>query len=179
MSMDHKAYAFDYDAFDAELRPVLEGSLRSGDVGPLLGFIREHFAELKDPYEGEPLEGNWQDLLTYEDPQEYGDFALTKYYEPSDNLGVGTDWTALEELLVGELDQRTDFTLGHTVGPPGNVFDPGRMGSYFMTAGEIETRHDSLQVLVARKPDLRPRLEGLVGMYEKLFRAGKGAYQTF
>ncbi|HZN68256.1 MAG TPA: hypothetical protein VFB66_23420 [Tepidisphaeraceae bacterium] len=179
MSMDHKAYAFDYDAFDAELRPVLEGSLRSGDVGPLLGFIREHFAELKDPYEGEPLEGNWQDLLTYEDPQEYGDFALTKYYEPSDNLGVGTDWTALEELLVGELEQGTDFTLGHTVGPPGNVFDPGRMGSYFMTAEEVESRHHSLQMLVAQKPERRPRLEGLVGMYEKLLRSGTGAYQTF
>ncbi len=179
MSMDHKAYAFDYDAFDAELRPVLEKSLRSGDIAPLLGFIREHFAELKDPYEGEPLEENWQDLLTYEDPQEYGDFALTKYYSPSDSVGVSTDWLELEELLVSELEQGTDFTMGHTVGPPGNLFDPGRMGSYFMSAGEVESRHDSLQMLVARKPELLPRLKWFIQMYEKLMRGGTGAYQTF
>jgi hypothetical protein len=179
MSMDHKAYVFDYNAFNEELRPVLEASLRSGDVGPLLAFIREHFAELKDPYEGEPLGENWQDLLTYEDPQEYGDFALTKYYEPSDNLGVSTEWMELEEVLVEELEQGTDFTLGDTVGPPGNVFDPGRMGSYFMTAGEVESRHDALQMLVAAKPELRPQLDRLINMYGKLFRARKGAYQTF
>ncbi len=179
MSMDHKAYVFDYEAFNNELRPVLEESLRSGEVGPLLGFIREHFAELKDPHEGEPLEENWQDLLTYEDPQEYGEFALTKYYEPSEDLGVSTDWMELEELLVAEVEQGTDLTMGDTVGPRGNVFDPGRMGSYFLTAGEVESRHDALQMLVAAKPELEPRLEGLVSMYEKLFRAGKGAYQTF
>jgi hypothetical protein len=179
MSIDHKAYSFDYDGFNAELRPVLEESLRSGDVGPLAEFIRENFAALKDPYEGEPLAENWQDLLDYEDAEEYGDFALTKYYDPSDNLGVGSEWAALQDLLVNELPPGTPFTLGHTVGPAGNLFDPGRMGSYFMSDEEAESRMDALRDLVEEKPALRPKLERLLEMYETISRSGKGAYQTF
>ena len=53
-------------------------ALRSGDCGQLVEFIELERAELTDPYEGEPLPPDWEQLLEQKDTHQYGDFALTK-----------------------------------------------------------------------------------------------------
>jgi hypothetical protein len=179
MAMDHKAFVFDADAYQAELRPVLDQSLRSGDSSPLRDFIQRHFDSLRDPYAGEPLEAEWERLLEVEDPQEYGDFALTKYYDPSDDIGLGRAWAEVQELLVRESEAGTLLTLGRTIGPPEAPFDPGRMGSYVMTNADAKDRLNSLKRLAQSKPVLARRLEPILRMYEAVARSGKGAYHTF
>ena len=179
MASAHRAYVFDYDAFDSELRPVLEEALRANDPAGLRSFIRARRPELKDPYAGEPLEEDWGKLLELDDPQEYGDFALTRYYDPAADLGLGDDWPAVQELLVSESNAGTVLTLGRTVGPPTRPFDPGGFGSYFMTADEARERLESLRQLLEHKPALAPRLGRLVVLFETVVGAGRGAYHTF
>lgn len=179
MAMDHRAYVFDADAYQQELRPVLEQSLRGGDPAPLRDFIRRHHDALKDPYAGEPLEAEWERLLEVEDPHEYGDFALTKYYDPSKDIGLGRAWAEVQELLVRESEAGTLLTLGRTIGPAEAPFDPGRMGSYVMSNAEAKERLESIRRLAQSKPALAPRLEPVARMYETVVCSGKGAYHTF
>src|SRR5256885_898845 len=80
--MEHKAFLFAYDSFNAELRPVLEHALRSRDYGPLVSFISDNLADLRDPYEGRPLGADWEAMIETHDAHQYGDFSLTKYYDP-------------------------------------------------------------------------------------------------
>lgn len=176
---EHRAYVFDYDAFNAELRPVLGDALTTGDPAPLRAFIERHRGELKDPYAGEPLEPGWDALLETEDAQEYGEFALTRYYEPRRDIGAGAAWAAIQDLLVRESEAGTVLTPGHAVGPPTNPFDPGRMGSYFMPNADAQRRLQALDQLTSQKPHTRDVLQPLVRMYETITRSGKGAYQTF
>jgi len=75
--MEHKAYTFDFASFDVELRPILEKVLRTGELDSLIDFIVRHLENLSDPYEGEPLNENWEQLIESRDPHQYGDFALT------------------------------------------------------------------------------------------------------
>ncbi|NMZ19019.1 hypothetical protein HBO08_18560 [Pseudomonas rhodesiae] len=56
MSFEHKAFIFDFDSFDSELRPLLEASLRSGNIEPLRCFILSNKELLVDPYEGDALD---------------------------------------------------------------------------------------------------------------------------
>ena len=179
MGKEHRAFVFDYDAFSAELRPVLDAALGDGQTQPLREFIESNRTALKDPYAGEPLEAGWENLLETEDVQEYGDFALTRYYDPADDIGVGTEWPAVQDALVRAADQGIDLTLGHTVGPPGRAFDPGGMGSYFLTNAEAAARLEALREIIRRDPALRDRLGALLAMFETVANSGKGMYVTF
>jgi hypothetical protein len=73
--MEHKAFAFNWTAFEKELRPMLEKCLESGDAEPLINFINTDHKSFKDPYEGMPLAQNWLDSLEVKDVQTCADFA--------------------------------------------------------------------------------------------------------
>ena len=60
MSIEQKAFLFDYDEFDGELREILEESLATGKISLLVGFVEANLAQLKDPHEGEMLDSDWQ-----------------------------------------------------------------------------------------------------------------------
>jgi hypothetical protein len=136
MTMEHKAFVFDTKAFDLEVRPVLERALSDGDTRGLVDFIRGNVDVLKDPYEGEPLNENWENSLQVRDPHQYGDFALTKYYDPRQDIGLGRDWEEVQSLLLAEIG--TDLPiLGRPIGPPNSLFDPGKMGSYFQSEADV------------------------------------------
>jgi hypothetical protein len=175
----HRAYVFDIDRFDAELRPPLDAALRADDPAPLRRFIEDHQLELKDPYAGEPLGDNWEDLLETRDVQEYGDFALTLYYDPSADLGLGGRWQPLLELLVRHAPPGTDLTMGDTVGPPNRPFDPGGLGSYFLTNEMAQARLDTLRELSASRLELREAIAPLAEMFATIANSGHGAYVTF
>jgi hypothetical protein len=57
MSISHKAFAFDWKAFESdELYTLLVQALESREVLPLIRYIENYSAKLKDPYEGQPLD---------------------------------------------------------------------------------------------------------------------------
>ena len=179
MSFPHRAYLFDLNRFDAELRPALVEALRSNDPAPLRRFIERHLRELKDPYAGEPLGADWEELLETRDVQEYGDFALTLCYDPAADIGLGDRWPALAELLVREAPPGTDLTPGDTIGPPNRPFDPGGMGAYVLSNEGAADRLGMLRELSASRADLRPQLAPLVQMFAAIADSGRGAYVTF
>jgi hypothetical protein len=127
MSLSHKAFAFDWSAFELELAPQLKLGLQRGDTELLEGFIEAHRKSLRDPYEGEPLPEDWRNLLEAGDIQELADFALTRYYLPSADFGVGEEWSVLSE-MASEAERHA------MLGSAFESFDPGRMGSYFQSS---------------------------------------------
>jgi hypothetical protein len=179
MAYRQRVYIFDIDRFDVGLRPRLESALRENDPTTLRQFIEQNLGEVKDPYAGEPLESNWEDLLETRDVQEYGDFALTLYYDPAADIGLGDRWTALQELLVREAPAGTDLTLGDTIGPVSRPFDPGGMGAYLLSNESATNRLDALRELSAARPDLRESLAPLAEMFAAVANSGRGAFITF
>jgi len=134
MSMIHKAFVFEYDAFQSDLRAKLEQSLQTGDVEPLQEFIQSNRSRITDPYEGEPLADDWESLIESKDAHKYGDFALTRYYDPREDIGLGADWDRVDDLVGSE---GTAIVLGTPFGPSDNPFDPGKMGSYLQTLPHV------------------------------------------
>jgi hypothetical protein len=168
--MEHKAYAFDWSAFEFDLHPLLLDALTAKDTAELAAFIDQHLAELSDPYEGQPLSADWRDMLGNRDVHEYGDDALTRFYDPADCWGIGYEWTRLSD----ELPQpAANAMLGFPVGPAENLFDPGRYGSYFQTPGRVR------ESLAALQPHGCPELARYLELLERCLAERCGVYVTF
>jgi hypothetical protein len=170
--MSHKAYAFDWRRFrDDALYQALLASLRSGDPAPVAQYIQLHRDEIRDPYAGQPLAPDWQATLSNADVHEYGDFALTRFYDPAADQGIAESWSAVESALPN--DDRAAL-LGFALGEPGHEFDPGRQGSYFQT-------HE--QAIASLRRVERFQRPDEVAPYATLLRtcvaAGLGTYVTF
>ncbi|HEX8559490.1 MAG TPA: hypothetical protein VF668_15415 [Pyrinomonadaceae bacterium] len=179
MSMEHKAFVFDYDSFTNELARLLRHSLESGHTGGLVDFVEAQRESLTDPYEGEPLDDDWRDMVETGDAHTYGDFALTKYYDPAEDLGLGYDWEEAETLLDGELGAGAPLVLGSPFGPEGDPFDPGKMGSYFRSPAEVREHLARLERLSSEKPELAEKLRPLSETLRRAADAGRGLYVTF
>lgn len=144
MSIEHKAYKFNWSAFDADLCPILIDALESNNQGLLLSYIDANIHDLTDPYTGKTLQENWRlQTENRDDIHEFGDFALTRFYDPLADSGVGAAWRKLDNTLPY---QCLRAMLGQTVGPPNLPFDPGRMGSYFQSPACVM---QSIDVLAA------------------------------
>jgi hypothetical protein len=170
MAMEHKAYAFDWSWFESDLHPLLLQALTDDAPAELEAYIDRHRHELTDPYEGQPLPADWRDALENRDVHEYGDYALTRFYDPADWSGVGYEWAGLSDELP---DPAADALLGFSVGPPGRLFDPGRYGSYFQTPAQV------LESLAVLEPLGVPELARFVGLLERCAAEGRGVYTTF
>ncbi len=168
MSMDHKAFAFDWTAFQRHLAPILRDALSSDSAAGLAAFIEHHRQSLTDPYEGQPLPEDWSSLIENRDVQDHGDFALMLYYSPTADFGIGDSWLALSDV-----SSVAHALLGEPFGPADNFFDPGRMGSYFQTPDTVSS---SLRILSA---DDRPGLSDFIDLLERCGAAGMGVYVTF
>lgn len=179
MSMDHKAFVFDTAGFEQHLRPLLETALASGNLSGLHTFILENFASLTDPNEGTPLMDDWDAVLGSTDAQQLGDVALTRFYDPLQNLGLGPHWAALHDLLALRWPELAPAVLGSVIGPPENLFDPGKMGSYFQSASDAHAALERLTTLVRQQPTLQAELAELRGMLERAVDAHQGLYITF
>jgi hypothetical protein len=170
MAMEHKAYAFEWTRFEFDLHPLLVQALFDDDPAALEVYIDRHRSELTDPYEGEPLAADWRDTLENRDVHEYGDYALTRFYDPADWSGVGYEWARLDDELP---EKAADALLGFSVGPPERLFDPGRYGSYFQTPAQVR------KSLAVFKPLGVPELGEFVGLLERCAAEGRGVYVTF
>lgn len=170
MAISHKAFAFDWRGFEVDLHPRLENALVADDPSELEAFIDDHRESLTDPYEGEPLPESWREALENRDVHEYGDYALTRFYDPSDDFGIHDEWSEVSDQLS---EAAANALLGISVGPPERLFDPGRYGSYFQTPGQVR---ESLSVL---KPLGVPELARFVELLEQCVQEGRGMYVTF
>lgn len=170
MSMEHKGYAFDWQKFKAELLPVLIEALETGEIQDLLQFIEKNRDQLTDPYDGMPLNSNWQSMLFSPNAHVYGDYALTKYYDVSEQTGVGYAWIEISDRLPKEAARAL---LGEALGPKHNLFDPGKMGSYFQQPEQVRI---SLKVL--EKLNV-PEIDEFRRLLSRCATEDKGVYVTF
>jgi len=179
--MEHRAFLFDLSSFSNELKHILESSLRSGDVGPLREFINNNQLSLTDPYEGEPISELWEDMISEPDAHQYGDVALTKYYSPLEDRGLGPDWEVVQELLINAY-QHLIFSpiLGQPIGPVDDPFDPGKMGSYFQSRNDANDSLEKLAGVESRIPaDIADRYAQFKELLKNAISQNKGIYVTF
>jgi hypothetical protein len=172
--MEHKAFIFDFETFCSELHDVLIDALRTENVTQLREFIEKHRDELKDPYEGASLEDDWESQISPKDPHQYGDFALTKYYDPADDIGLGPEWQDAGELLERERIGQA-LLLGSTI----DSFDPGKQGSYTQSPDVVRQGLVALDGLLQRKPELAAQLDPVRAMLAAAASRGGGLYVTF
>ena len=177
MSMEHKAFVFDYERFATDLCPLLEKSLRRGAIDELRAFIERHHDKLVDPYEGQPLGGDWEGSIPSPDPHQYGDFALTLYYDPRADIGLGCAWEAAQKAIARH-GGPVVAVLGSPVGPSSEPFDPGKMGAYFQSSGGVRKRLAELRALL-RNGIYDDNCRKVIEMLEAAERARKGLYLTF
>ena len=163
LTMEHKAYEFDWDGFSKELKPLMLEALSSGECFKILRFIEKHKEKVTDPYEGEPLLENWSEDLAFESLQNILDYALTKYYSVSNDLGLGYEWLVLSD----DLDEKESISL---LGESVYEFNPGCYGSYFQPESVLKTSIETLSNV--NEPQI-------VSFVERLSALSKGLYVTF
>ncbi len=161
--MEHKAYEFDWDNFNSELRPLLEQSISNDQNENLYSFINKNIEDLTDPYEGEPLDKDWEEQLETKSTQELGDFALTKYYDVTEEYGLGDNWLPLQEEIPQNI---INALLGASI----TGFDPGCYGSYFQSSNQ---RKENAELLSASNIELIKEFSSY------LTKLNKGVYVTF
>jgi hypothetical protein len=111
------------------------------------------------------------------DPQEYGDFALTRYYQP-DNIGLVYEWEEIQDIIAAARPGLIQSPiLGEVVGPPNNPFDPGKLGSYFQSTEDVRASLALVKELASEwGTDL---LASAITMLEAADKNGGGLYVTF
>jgi len=164
--MEHKAFVFHFEEFDRDLRPILELSLRTNDSRALIQFVREHQPSIRDPFEGNPIDDDWLTQVETPDAHQVGDYALTRYYDPGSDIGLGYEWVNLNNEL------RT-LSLGSPIGPIENVFDPGKMGSYFQSREDLRLNYEDVRGCSEQSAGK------LLAMYELALQTDTGLYVTF
>lgn len=114
------------------------------------------------------------------DVHQYGDFALTKYYSPKDDQGLGGEWENFQDLVS---NVRTfDFSplLGLPLEVNGNFFDPGKMGSYFQSEENVgESLRKLIEVECQVESHLLDDIKGYKDLLEQAIIEKKGLYVTF
>lgn len=139
MAMMHKAYVFKYNEFQKELRPILERAFYKESCEELIDFIKNNKEVLVDPYEGVPLDVNWESLVDEETPEQYADFCMTKYYNPACDLGLDYEWLDIQNILEEVTKEASEIVLGTPLEFGGVFFDPGKMGSYFSSPEQVDS----------------------------------------
>jgi hypothetical protein len=183
MSLDHKAYQLDYEQFESELAPILVDALESGEIDELRGFVETNLSQLKDPNEGQPLGSNWQQLVQPTDSnrpdfelQLWGDLALTRYYDPSQDDGLSTEWEDLEQELKEAGVDPVRILLGRQLRVDGRVFDPGLQGAYFLSPADVRDALDTLEQANLEDDDLAEHWRDVL---KAAADKEKGLYITF
>lgn len=168
----HKAFSFNWKAFETELKVIIEVALRSNKTNELEAFIERQRKILQDPYEGTPLPKNWHSKMESRDVQEFADFALTGFYDPLNDCGVAENYVIMSDQLP---KQAANALLGFPLGEQEKLFDPGQMGSYFQDLSQVEK---SLKILSPLTDDLH-EIKMFVELLENCLAKDLGLYVTF
>ncbi|NMZ19018.1 hypothetical protein HBO08_18555 [Pseudomonas rhodesiae] len=114
------------------------------------------------------------------DAHQYGDFALTKYYSPKDDHGLGVKWADFQEKISNRGKLNISPFLGAPVGVDGEFFDPGKMGSYFQTTHEVGESLKKIEgVKGEMQDDFIEELESYESFLSQANSVKKGIYVTF
>ena len=179
--MKHKAFIFDYDSFRSQLKEILITSLLTKQKWDLIKFIEYNFREIKDPDFGFPLDHNWEEMTLKNDVCEFANFALTKFYEPANDIGLNDEWQGTKEALndifkVGESD---NIILGNPIGMNNVYFNPKQTGSYFQTPEQILSNIEIVSKCLEKKPEYFHNLKYLLFMLKSAANYQQGLYITF
>jgi hypothetical protein len=179
MALEHKGFALDFKAFERKLGSVLHEALSTNDQAALLAFVGQNLRSLRDPNQGGLLKGDWRESLETVDVHQLGDIALTLFYDPLRDIGLGYEWQDVEDILDKEIGPEAAVLLGNQFGPKNKRFDPGKMGSFFQSPKLVLDNLKMLRSLVQRRPDLSTLLDGPALMLRQALMDGSGLYVTF
>ena len=174
--MEHNAFVFDYDSFDAELVPLLKNVLYTHDVEPLTHFIDTNLAHLSLPLDGNPLDISWRDGLTEYSVNSCGALALTHYYSPLDNVGLLFEWDDLWDFL--DEYGLSEIMLGTPLSRRLVGFYPMGEYSYVQSPEEVTENLKRLEELYKDNPEIDNELDEIVIMFQRAARALKGLFVT-
>ncbi|MCB1050480.1 MAG: hypothetical protein KDC71_07755 [Acidobacteria bacterium] len=149
---------------------LLDQALVQNNAVGLEAFINANLDSCSSPYDGRVLGSDWKKLLELGTTQEIGDFALTRYYDPKEDFGLGESWPDLEAWLP--IPMRAAL-LGIAIGPAENLFDPGRQGSYIQSPALVR---ESASVLGSLDV---PVLQAFQRQLVRVAASGQGIYVTF
>jgi hypothetical protein len=114
MSNLHKAFVFDEAAFRRDLAPLLD---RHDDTA-LEHFIDDHRGRLRSPRTGAALEQGWRDDTAYDGFGRRAALALTAYYDPTANIGLGSAASKCRFGLIDLYPEGRVFVGGGALGTP-------------------------------------------------------------
>ena len=117
--------------------------------------------------------------MEFKDAHQYGDFALTRYYSVTHDIGLGPSWAKIEAELTAAGMKGAELVLGFPVGPRQNLFDPGKMGSYLRSEQLVARHLTELQAAVQNGQVPRADVLQLERMLSAAASAGRGLYITF
>lgn len=177
MTMSHKAFVFDHAAFASELEPILLRALETGDANPVRDFILRNRAAICDPDEGELLDDSWEQSLERRDVHEYGDFALAKFYDPSDDIGLADQWEDVQSLVAAGPVLGWSPILGSVIGSEDDPFDPGKMGSYIQSPAQVVRSIEVLRRIAEGTSS--GALDAAIAMLATAVSNKQGLYVTF
>lgn len=174
--MEHKAFLFDESSYAREFAPILKKALEINDINSIRHFVNSHISLIKDPYEGNLLDSDWETLVEIKDAEQYGDFALTKYYDPTQDIGLGHFWSDISDILGSGLSH---LALGEVIRSGNKIFDPGKMGSYVQSKENVIRNSILLKEEIVKNSDLEAPLSRLKNMLKRAVESGLGLYCTF
>ena len=179
--MIHKAFIFDYDNFKSQLKEILINSLLTKQKWDLIKFIKHNFPEIKDPDLGFPLDQTWEELTSKTDIYEFADFALTKFYEPANDIGLNSEWQETQEALkdIFEIVESDNIIWGDPIGMNNIYFRPKKKGSYFQTPQQILSNVELVNKCLEKRPEYFHNLKYLLFMLKSAANYQKGLYITF
>ena len=178
--MEHHAYVFDYDAFSVELLPVLKNAISIFDTQLLENFIDANIDSLTSPLDATPLDALWRDGITSINPitpdsiNELGALALTRYYDPLDDIGLLFDWDDVWDFL--EQYGNPEIMLGMPLSRGFEGFELGGTYSYLQSPEQVAENLKRVEEIYKDNPEIDNELDELVVMFQRAARALKGLY---
>jgi hypothetical protein len=116
------------------MRPALQ-TLQTHE---LAAFIDQNLSNITDPNGLNDIGLDWRNLVS-NTVTEYADLALTKFYDPVANIGLGYSWNEMYDLLkvMEEALTLISVIFGAPFIAGSNTFDPGLLGTYFQSPSEV------------------------------------------
>ena len=157
MCKRHRAFVFDEAGYRRELAPLLDRN----DSAGLTRFIAEHQEQLRNPETGALLEEG--------DELNPVAVALTAFYDPRANIGLGSAAQTLRFSLIDLYPEGRVFVQGGLLGVP---------EGYFQSAEYVAGSVEILERLREDYPRKRDIIEPVLTMLRTAAKAGKGLYIT-